>query len=363
MKQYPTAKATRLTMKHPGDLSALDQEIIEGRIKSADIVAIIGKTEGNGGVNDFTRGYFTQSLMLLLSKYLDATIEELAEKIPCVLSGGTEGVLSPHYVVLTRSQTEIPPASGDKALALGVAMTRPIEAWEIGTETHWKLTLEAVKRAMEDAQISNPDDVSFVQLKCPCFTVAAAKQAVAAGKSLCSGDPNRAMALSRVAGAWGVALALGELSEDQLSAEAMLSDYSLFSNRASVSSGVEVSAVEVIVLGNSPDWSGHYQIDATSMVDALDLDAVLKLRETSKAQTSEVCGVLVKCEPDRRGQVRGFRHTMLDDTDINAQRHIRGALGGLVASVFGDGRIFVSGGAEHQGPDGGGLVAVITKRP
>ena len=33
---------------------------------------------------------------------------------------------------------------------------------------------------------------------------------------------------------------------------------------------------------------------------------------------------------------------MLDDTDINAQRHIRGAVGGLVASVLGDRRIFVS---------------------
>jgi cyanuric acid amidohydrolase len=52
---------------------------------------------------------------------------------------------------------------------------------------------------------------------------------------------------------------------------------------------------------------------------------------------------------------------MLDDTDINAQRHIRGAVGGLVAGVLGDGRIFVSGGAEHQGPDGGGLVAVIAR--
>jgi len=57
--------------------------------------------------------------------------------------------------------------------------------------------------------------------------------------------------------------------------------------------------------------------------------------------------------------VRGARHTMLDDTDINAQRHIRGAVGGMVAGVLGDARIFVSGGAEHQGPDGGGLVAVI----
>jgi cyanuric acid amidohydrolase len=75
-----------------------------------------------------------------------------------------------------------------------------------------------------------------------------------------------------------------------------------------------------------------------------------------------VQAVFVKCEPDRRGQIRGQRHTMLDDTDINAQRHIRGAVGGLVAGVLGDTRIFVSGGAEHQGPDGGGLIAAIAER-
>ena len=72
--------------------------------------------------------------------------------------------------------------------------------------------------------------------------------------------------------------------------------------------------------------------------------------------------MLVKCEPDRRGRIRGNRHTMLDDTDINAQRHIRGAVAGLIAGVVGDGRIFVSGGAEHQGPDGGGLIAVIASQ-
>jgi cyanuric acid amidohydrolase len=68
---------------------------------------------------------------------------------------------------------------------------------------------------------------------------------------------------------------------------------------------------------------------------------------------------MVKGEPDTTGRIRGHRHTMLVDGDMNAQRHIRGALGGLVAGVLGDGRIFVSGGAEHQGPAGGGLVAAI----
>ena len=107
------------------------------------------------------------------------------------------------------------------------------------------------------------------------------------------------------------------------------------------------------------------------MADALDIAAIVNVladlgipaSPQVKAQdTARIAAVLVKCEPDRRGHVRGNRHTMLDDTDINAQRHIRGAVAGLVAGVIGDGRIFVSGGAEHQGPDGGGLIAVIASQ-
>ena len=53
------AGVLRLAMAHPGDVSALERLIAEGAVRAADIVAVIGKTEGNGGVNDFTRGYFT----------------------------------------------------------------------------------------------------------------------------------------------------------------------------------------------------------------------------------------------------------------------------------------------------------------
>lgn len=56
-----------------------------------------------------------------------------------------------------------------------------------------------------------------------------------------------------------------------------------------------------------------------------------------------------------------MRHTMLDDSDINPTRHARGAVGGLIASVAGSGAVYVSGGAEHQGPPGGGPIAVIAR--
>jgi cyanuric acid amidohydrolase len=59
--------------------------------------------------------------------------------------------------------------------------------------------------------------------------------------------------------------------------------------------------------------------------------------------------------------VRGYRHTMLDDSDVGSTRHARAAVGGLVAGLSGTGAVYVSGGAEHQGPPGGGPVAVIAR--
>ena len=41
----------------PGDVSGLLRLIDAGSIEPGSILAILGKTEGNGGVNDFTREY------------------------------------------------------------------------------------------------------------------------------------------------------------------------------------------------------------------------------------------------------------------------------------------------------------------
>ena len=372
----PRLSVHRLEMAHPGDLSALAALLDGGAIAPEDVVAVIGKTEGNGGVNDFTRGYFTQTLMALLAERTGRPAAQLLREIPCILSGGTEGVLSPHYVVFSRSGSgsagrsmpvQTPAAL---ALAIGTAVSAPLAAHLVGRWAHVASVAGAVRAAMRDAGISRPEDVMFVQVKCPCVTAARAQAAAAAGHTVLAADSNRSMATARAAGAFGVAVALGELQDDPALEASMLRDFDRFSTRASVSSGVEVEANEVIVLGHSALWDGDLRMGCAPMRDALDIGAVgVALRQIGllaspqlpPQDASRLAAVLVKCEPDRRGSVRGARHTMLDDTDINAQRHIRGAVGGLVAGVLGDTRIFVSGGAEHQGPDGGGLVAVIAR--
>jgi cyanuric acid amidohydrolase len=329
----------RLGMRDPSDVSELAALIRAGALDPAGIVAVLGKTEGNGLVNDYTRGYLTQSLKLLLGKHGDKPLY--------IFSGGTEGVVSPHYAVFSVSAGNEKRPQGAKSLAIGCAVTRELKPEEIGTRAQVNLIRAAVEKAMQEARLA-PDEVSLVQVKGGCDPAAK--------------DPNRSMAFSRVAGAFGVGLALGEIAD--FSESDFFGNLNVYSPRASVSSGIEIMMNEVMVLGNSAAWSGPLRIASRPMRDALDLDAVLatladlKIRRTEK-DLKRVRAAIVKGEPDASGKVRGHRHTMLTDGDINAQRHIRGALGGLVAGVLGDGRIFVSGGAEHQGPPGGGLIALI----
>ena len=129
---------------------------------------------------------------------------------------------------------------------------------------------------------------------------------------------------------------------------------------------------EVVVLGNSDTWSGDRVIAHGVMRDAIDLPAVTDvLRDLGFAvsgqldavSASRVDAVLAKAEASRSGMIRGARHIMGDDSDIQATRHARALVGGVLAAAFGLTELFVSGGAEHQGPDGGGPVAVIARRP
>jgi cyanuric acid amidohydrolase len=95
------------------------------------------------------------------------------------------------------------------------------------------------------------------------------------------------------------------------------------------------------------------------MKDALDASSILDVLETVDAGKGRVIQVFAKAEADPSGAIRGCRHTMLTDSDIHSTRHARAAVGGLLAGLVGDPAIYVSGGAEHQGPPGGGSVTVV----
>src|SRR3954466_12340341 len=97
-QRVPIAKVHRISAAAPNDVSGIESLIATGRIDPNGIVAILGKTEGNGNVNDFTRGYATLALTLMLEKHLGARTKEVC----LVMSGGTEGAVPPHWALFER---------------------------------------------------------------------------------------------------------------------------------------------------------------------------------------------------------------------------------------------------------------------
>lgn len=355
----------RISATSPDDVSGLARAIAEGRIRPEGIIAILGKTEGNGCVNDFTRAFAVQSLQLELKRHLPAAE---AEAVCCVMSGGTEGALAPHWLVLERRDDA---RGAAPALAIGRARTRDILPEELGRMAQIEAVAEGVRAAMADAGISDPRDVHFVQIKCPLMTAARVAEAQARGETVAIRDTLKSMGYSRGASALGVGLALGEIPAAALSDSVIARDVSLFSGRASTSAGIELMDHEIVVLGMSEKWSGPLAIDHAVMADAIDIEpvraALQRLGLAAQGQLSpgergRLVALLAKAEPSITGILRGYRHTMLDDSDISATRHARAFVAGALAGLVGHAEIFVSGGAEHQGPDGGGPVAVLVDR-
>jgi cyanuric acid amidohydrolase len=283
------------------------------------------------------------------------------------MSGGTEGVLSPHLTVFVRRPARARETAGAKRLSIGIARTREFLPEEIGRAAQIEATAAAVLDAMRDAAIAGPDDVHYVQVKCPLLTAERVEAALTRGQTTITKSSYSSMGWSRGASALAVALALGEIP-GPVPDDAILRNWNLYSGVASASAGIELMRDVVIVFGNSVHAASRYVIGHGMMRDAIDVDGLLSAFSsvglTSRAGLTgiamdRIVNVFAKAEAAPDGHVRGFRHTMLDDTDISSTRHARAAVGGLIAGLSGCGAVYVSGGAEHQGPPGGGPVAVI----
>jgi cyanuric acid amidohydrolase len=298
---------------------------------------------------------------------LERHIGARAKDVCLVMSGGTEGAMAPHWTVFERTE------GGGKgpALAIGRAHTPALRPEQLGRLAQVELVAAGVRAAMADAQIADAADVHFVQIKCPLLTAQRITEAESRGQTVATRDTLKSMGLSRAASSLAVALALGEIAREKIADAAIGSDTSLWSGRASASAGIELMNHEIVVLGMSAAWSGPLAIDHAVMADGIDVEPVraalsrLGLEATgqlSAADRRRLVAVLAKAEASHDGRLRGFRHTMLDDSDISSTRHARAFVCGALAGLVGHAEIYVSGGAEHQGPDGGGPVALIVER-
>jgi cyanuric acid amidohydrolase len=359
----------RLAMSNPADTSGLRRLIDGGEVDPRRIVATIGKTEGNGGANDFTRALATLSVAGEIGRSTGESADAVAERVALVWSGGCEGVLSPHVTVIIRDDDVRADASGG-GLAVSVQRTRAFRPEEIGTLAEVDEVAGATSRALADLSIVDPGDVHYVQVKGPLLTPAGIKDAAKRGASVVTTDPNGSKAYARGATALGVAVALGEVDRAAVTEAAIAHDFELFSRVASTSAGGELVACEIVLFANSPTAVDGLRIGHATLRDAIDADGVVDALRSGglgvdcrpdEAQRERIAAVFAKAEASPNGEVRGRRTTMLSDADISYERHARAALGAVIASVTGDPAIFVSGGTEHQCPPGEAPIAAIVR--
>ncbi|MEV4355762.1 cyanuric acid amidohydrolase [Nonomuraea sp. NPDC004186] len=344
------------------DASGLARLIADGVIEARRVLAVVGKTEGNGGVNDYTRILADRAFREVLAEHGHPA----PERVPLVWSGGTDGVLSPHATIFATTADALP--SDEPRLSVGVALSEVILPEDIGRPAMVEKVAAGVREAMKIAGIDDPRDVHYVQTKTPLLTLATITDAKSRGQDTAIEETGPSMDLSNSTTALGIAVALGEI--DMPSADQIHKDLSLYSSVASCSSGVELDRAQIVLVGNVRGIGGRYRVGHSVMKDALDADGIWEaIRDSGlplpeRPHPSDLGGRLVnvfmKCEADPSGRVRGRRNIMLDDSDVHWHRQIKATVGGVAASVTGDPAVFVSVAAVHQGPSGGGPVAAIS---
>lgn len=370
-------------MATPSDTSGLQQLADAGKIKPDTLVALAGKTEGTGQHDDWGRVWADVALREWTGKFLGIPVDDVAKQVIFVLSGGCPGVITPHIAAVTREWIEIPDGdakAGDgdeqhKRLVVGRAGSEPIAPEEVGRMGQIRKVAEATRRAMADANLTDPHDVHLVMVKVPGLTTGSIQDAESRGKTVVSHDltfgPEGAGVYANDAAALGVAMALGEVAESALSDDVVRRNWDLYSEVAMTSSGGEKRHGEVVLFGNSSNSRSTLRIGHAITRDFIDAEGVRNALRSAglhfkdglpaEADLSRLVHVFAKSVIPGSDQIRGQRITLLDDPDAY---QIGKALGGmLIASVTGRTTNYVSGGERnsHQGPPGGNIVAAIVR--
>lgn len=337
-------RAWSFETRGPSDVSGLRRLLEAGAVRAEDVVCVLGKTEGNGGRNDFTRELAMRALEELFAPRLGVPAEAVQDRVIFSFSGGTEGVVTPHMVVFARegAPEAAPARRAEKRLTVATGVTRAFRPDEIGTMAQVTETARALGEIVAGMGLDGPGDVHLVQMK---------------GAIPPGGGARNDMVWSRAASALGVALALGEVPPARLRDAAICHDWDLYSSVASCSAKPGLERTELLVFGMSALVDGDLAIAHGVLADILDVDGIRAVERRLGAK--ELVGVFAKSEADPRGTVRGRRHTMCSDDDISDTRYSRCVLAAVLAATLGDTRVYVSTRAEHHGPLGGGPLALI----
>ncbi len=267
-------EVAKVELKNVQDASGMEAAIKKGQFKADEVIAVIGKTEGNGGVNDFTRILADQAFRAVLKKLGSRAEKEIAT-IPMVWSGGCDGVITPHATVFARNAKTGP--ANKSRLVIGTAMSVELLPEDIGRPAMVEKVADGVRAAMRNAGIDDPADVHYVQTKTPLLTVDSVSEAHTRGHEVAC-EVHDSMGVSNGTTGLGIAVGLGEIKMPK--PEEICKNLDLFSSVASCSSGVELTQAQIVLLGNKAGAGGRYRIGHAVMKDALDIDGIYESSAT-----------------------------------------------------------------------------------
>ncbi len=400
----PKASVYVVPMKTPDDVSGLDELLQRGSICASDVVAMVAKADGTGLADDPQRGIVEQTLRAWMIRVIPSLADEPYQDIPVIVSAGCPRPLIPNVTIFTqrwlcRNQFNDSLVDG---LVIGTATMPIILSKDIGRLEHIRVATQATLAAMAYAGITDPAQVRAVVAKGPSLSQHDIDYANDRGIDLVTYElsmgPNGCVSIANDAVALGIGYALDELpSASKIFASGSFRrDRTLSSTRAFVSSAGEKRNGDVVVLGMRSDtvsnvrvglgmsgWTGDSQGLLDALVDAgLDLDS-----EAISGYPSQVIQAFAKYSAPIRvdglpqleramlnsqtqmpypslGDAQAGKHT---DKSWDPSDHVKAkAVGaGMIATATGLVATFVSGGEHtcHNGPEGGGPVAVFVRTP
>jgi cyanuric acid amidohydrolase len=344
---------------HPGDTGDFRVKLARFAPLTIRRLALLAKTEGNSDVNDFSREYALQSALIEIERHGG---KALLERSTFLISTGCEGAMTPFgYLFADVDEPDAAPSARGSALAIGCARSRSLTPEEIGTPVHADITADTVRAAMADAGVSAAD-VALVIVKTPVKSFLPAAPGAVRNKRITS-------AYSKAVGALGAGVALGEVERGRIVQEAFDSDHSLHAKRAMVFSGAELDCVEIMLLANRPGGAGDLSVHTGYLRDVLDAKGLRDMfaaagctfdADGQVADPELVVATMIKSGVSPDGRLRGLRTTM-KSSHIDMDKHVRATMSGVVGSILGSAKVFISANTVHQAPSGGGLCACIVR--
>ena len=335
-------EVAKVELKNVQDASGMEALIEKGQFGADEVIAVIGKTEGNGGVNDFTRILADQAFRAVLKKLGSRSEKDIAH-IPMVWSGGCDGVITPHATVFARNAKTGP--VNKSRLVIGTAMSVELLPEDIGRPAMVEKVADGVRAAMRNAGIDDPADVHYVQTKTPLLTVDSVSEAHKRGHEVAC-EVHDSMGVSNGTTGLGIAVGLSEIKMPK--AEEICKNLDLYSSVASCSSGVELTQAQIVLLGNKAGVGGRYRIGHAVMKDALDIDGIYEFDSQRRAR---LAGAAARRRSERPAgqllhEVRGGPHRQ---TARPAPDHARRFRCAVASSRQGCGRRRGRGGDRRSG--------------